>query len=1352
MDELNPQAFTEEETMFAANREPANSVEAENERMIAELGLDAPEAPVDPNTPTPEQTIASQEGQALFPKGTKEVSRFGAPLVQAPAPAAEVAAMPAPVEGESELPTPLKIKAAIGGALSNPKQILAGAFDVQSQMVQSVADLGNSFEQWLVSKGLADDATSGLYVPLTVKATQAIQKLTADEKGQVDLGQYVANKPMSDQERNARTAGKFIAQTVALVGASAASGGAAAAVGGGVGAMSVAGSLGSAVAGFASFDPREERLSNFLNNYPATRNVVTEYLASDPGDTALEGRFKNALESILGDAALAAAFKATVNGYKMVRAAKGAYKGAGEASEAAAKVGAQNADEGVESAAKVVDGAPVEATAKEAGEQARASAGGAKGAKEATQEGMQGAKVDPTGTRMGPVRTSLKDIKASFIGGDPIPEDVQKILLKEFNLEKMDISVDSETARALGKDAEALVAAKGGVVGDAEFDARAIKRFMENGRELLNRVPGVPGAKFSPEDARATLYGMNIANKLYTQATDNAVALRKMIASGVQVDAQTKLNAAAELLATKDALGAWTDAAKGTGADMARGLRATNTDLVPLSRIEMQRMAEDSVKFNGSADDILEQAVTAQEIRIKGDVEHAKAVEKLAKKGSFKDAVQQVYLDILLSNPITHLRNVIGTTGQFVAGVFDRTFASGMGYVTKAKPVLLSNAEKIAVKEKMFPAVIGSLNETQQKAFQEAVKNQELFLSKNVTLAETGHYARGIINGLWEDALQLRFMAKEGDAILPGAEKFGRGVKTVTPEQFAKMNTVQKATHFASHFNRPTNALGAMDGFMGSIAERAQKRALAHRYATAIGKDSADVQRIFADTMANPPDFIQEQVMSYRREALMNADLQEATFGAATKEIIEGWKKFPGGKVIYPFVTVNVNMVDQAVQRSGIFSMLSPRFKDALKKGGGARDMALGKVASGLTAASYFGYQVLLGDATGAAPTDSNARKLWESDGKKEYSFKIGEKWVKMDDLGPIGLVAKMSATFTKIAAYVPEAKQEEYNDLMVSAFTGVMDSVTSDILFDSTARLSDLIRNPTDERGQRWLANTAMPTFGLGKFVKEGFSIGVPFTNIDLFTKEGRKDDQNAKSSAWGDTGSFFINAMINKFVANMPGLNGLTPQRNFFGEAIEYPAGHGPEVSSPIAFGTSKDVAVETELIRLGLEGPLYKVDQRDKNDAHLMLRKLPQTITLNNSTVQLNPKQYDTYQMLAGGDMSPLVKAKMMTEAQAKQQTKVGSLRAQMQRMITQKGWEQLPDYQKKINLNMLIKSNRERAKAMILQVHPELQVNLMQGQVARMGNALGQSDEQIESNVNEIENRMKSRNTSGGEPSL
>lgn len=74
-----------------------------------------------------------------------------------------------------------------------------------------------------------------------------------------------------------------------------------------------------AVAGFIALDPHEERLSNLIEQYEPLRNPITEYLAADANDSAMEGRFKNALEGIGMDLALVGVLEASLRAIRALR-------------------------------------------------------------------------------------------------------------------------------------------------------------------------------------------------------------------------------------------------------------------------------------------------------------------------------------------------------------------------------------------------------------------------------------------------------------------------------------------------------------------------------------------------------------------------------------------------------------------------------------------------------------------------------------------------------------------------------------------------------------------------------------------------------------------------------------------------------------------------------------------------------------------------------------------------------------------------------------------------------------------------------------------------------------------------
>lgn len=85
-----------------------------------------------------------------------------------------------------------------------------------------------------------------------------------------------------------------------------------------------------AIANFAAFDPHQQRLSNLIEEFPALKNPVTSFLASDPDDGAAEGRLKNSLEGV-GLGVLTDGF---FKGVKLLREASAAKLVAGQADDA----------------------------------------------------------------------------------------------------------------------------------------------------------------------------------------------------------------------------------------------------------------------------------------------------------------------------------------------------------------------------------------------------------------------------------------------------------------------------------------------------------------------------------------------------------------------------------------------------------------------------------------------------------------------------------------------------------------------------------------------------------------------------------------------------------------------------------------------------------------------------------------------------------------------------------------------------------------------------------------------------------------------------------------------------------
>lgn len=192
------------------------------------------------------------------------------------------------------------------GLKEAPGAVLRGAASAGNEILQSIDEAGDWLNQNVVDLGTPQwpvGPDGGLRSPI---------RSSRPEDG-------IAANPIPMPEAPQSTTGGFVEKAAQF---------AAGFIGAGriIKMGGVAGGLvkGAAADAFA-FDPREERVSNFLQQVPALQNPVVNYLAASPEDSSAEGRLKNALEG----AGIGAAVESVFLAFKAFKASK-----AGKAAEA----------------------------------------------------------------------------------------------------------------------------------------------------------------------------------------------------------------------------------------------------------------------------------------------------------------------------------------------------------------------------------------------------------------------------------------------------------------------------------------------------------------------------------------------------------------------------------------------------------------------------------------------------------------------------------------------------------------------------------------------------------------------------------------------------------------------------------------------------------------------------------------------------------------------------------------------------------------------------------------------------------------------------------------------------------
>ena len=160
----------------------------------------------------------------------------------------------------------------------------------------------------------------------------------------------------------------------------------------------------------------------------------------------------------------------------------------------------------------------------------------------------------------------------------------------------------------------------------------------------------------------------------------------------------------------------------------------------------------------------------------------------------------------------------------------------------------------------------------------------------------------------------------------------------------------------------PTRALTASDEWWKSVNASAELRALAYREATRTTANPLEWQQRYAELLRDPPEAMVKTAQNAARYYTFQKELGDS--GKAIQRWANTW---PGAKLILPFVRTPINLLKFAGERS-VFAMVMPEVRAALKAGGRQRDEALAKITlgSGLSTAAVMA--ALEGKVSGGGP------------------------------------------------------------------------------------------------------------------------------------------------------------------------------------------------------------------------------------------------------------------------------------------------------------------------------------------------------------------------------------------------
>lgn len=582
----------------------------------------------------------SAAGDALLKEMGSGEAPAGTPQAPATSPVQTSGDLTSLITGKPQHGVAYRIGAdMLKGAVETPRAIYTGARDAVINAYDMISDFGKTADQWQRQKALAEVGQTSAPAPESQEEFDAKMQRTADEKAMVD--KRIVSDPQSVTGGLVKGVSQFLtglALTKKLMPTPDLTG---------VAKWGYS-ALQGAAANFTAFDPHQQRLSNLIEKFPALSNPVTEYLASKPGDTDAEGRFKNALEG-LGLGILTDGFMKGVRLLGGLANAKGAIEAPAPTTEpglpdnAFRELGDSHPDAPLVSD-QPFGGPPAPAEPPPGrnplGNYLRRQDAEMKTAGVNPEEVLAGQKPQP------PIESSAEGAKLTpprpFINFAKIdtPEDVQNVM--QTLGDKFQKNIDS--ARR----------------GTQTFEEIKLNSQMENAWDLLqNRRTGEP---LNAEQSVA-------ARELWASSADK---LKTLAETAVAAPTEENLFAFRKMMATHYAI---QSEVIGARTETARALASWRIP-VGSSASRLQDITDRMMNLSGGMDNVKLMAQRVAGMAEAGQWNEINAAVEKSAYARTRDALIQAFSDGLLTSPVTQAKILASNVSTGIWRVGERAWAS----------------------------------------------------------------------------------------------------------------------------------------------------------------------------------------------------------------------------------------------------------------------------------------------------------------------------------------------------------------------------------------------------------------------------------------------------------------------------------------------------------------------------------------------------------------------------------------------------------------------------------------------------------------------------------------------------
>ena len=606
-----------------------------------------------------------------------------------------------------------------------------------------------------------------------------------------------------------------------------------------------------------------------------------------------------------------------------------------------------------------------------------------------------------------------------------------------------------------------------------------------------------------------------------------------------------------------------------------------------------------------------------------------------SQKFNFGRIILEYWINGLISGPATHMTYMVGNT---ISGIMKLPEALASAAAGRAAEALGREGTRVRAGE------VGALARGAVRGFAPALKagieaartgvttalpsespaQATLALQPGAELAEHAHLdeaatfhdamgaAFGLVRGMRDTVMSTAALVAaggvKGESLIGTRYTPGRATPDITYRGVTVLPLGAAVT-------MPGRGVAVLHSFYRSLIFSMEKNAAAYRQAAEEGLDGTALHARVAELRSDPSQTAMDQMAAHEatESALMGrgSELTQRLAALTTVRIFGA----PLLKFIDPFVRVSGNIIDQSLIRRtpvGLLTLMGPETELARdltgKNGNIAQDKAIGRMMMGTALAVTFGSLAAQKMLSGSGPKDPKESNVWRMAGNQAHSVRIGDTWYSVNKLGPVGMLASLSADLFDVAH---EAEGGEFTKAGAHLLHAITQNILDESAMHGPAELLKAIETP-DRYGESYVRNY------LAAFVPYSVGLAQMARAMDPYQRDTKTMIDTIRNKIPGHLDSYFGHE--------------LPVRRDIWGE--------------PLPSRTALVGAAVSAIYEQG-------VNNDPVNQAMWKVGVFPASVDRKIRNVPLDADQYDDFQRLAGR-MAKMRLDKMVISSQFQQQT--------------------------------------------------------------------------------------------------